>query len=79
MARRKNWSPEQIIMTLRQIEVQLAQGLSLALAFKEAGISEQSYYRWQGVRGLQLEQAKRLKGLCHAVWCGHDEVCLAQC
>jgi hypothetical protein len=33
-------SPEQIIATLRQIEVQLAQGMSLALACKEAGISE---------------------------------------
>jgi hypothetical protein len=29
MARRKNWGAEQIIATLRQIEVQTAQGLSL--------------------------------------------------
>jgi putative transposase len=42
MARRKNWSAEQIVTTLRQIEVQMAQGSSLALACKEAGISEQS-------------------------------------
>jgi len=49
---------------LRQIEVQLAQGKSLALACKEAGISEQSYYRWRKeYGGLQLEQAKRLKEL----------------
>ena len=49
---------------LRQIEVQLAQGKSLALACKEAGISEQSYYRWRKeYGGLQLEQAKRLKDL----------------
>jgi hypothetical protein len=32
MARRKNWSAEQIVARLRQIEVQLAQGKSLALA-----------------------------------------------
>jgi hypothetical protein len=31
-ARRKNWSAEQIVARLRQIEVQLAQGKSLALA-----------------------------------------------
>ncbi len=45
MARGKRFSPEQIIAMLRQIEVQLAQGKSLALACKEAGIAEQSYYR----------------------------------
>jgi lambda repressor-like predicted transcriptional regulator len=42
MARRKNWSAEQIVAKLRQIEVQLAQGKSLALVCKEAEISEQS-------------------------------------
>jgi hypothetical protein len=42
MARGKRFSPEQIIAKLRQIEVQLAQGISLALACKEAGISEQN-------------------------------------
>ena len=41
MARGKRFSPEQIVVMLRQIEVQLAQGKSLALACKEAGISEQ--------------------------------------
>jgi hypothetical protein len=35
-------SPEQIVVMLRQIEVQLAQGMNLALACKEAGISEQN-------------------------------------
>jgi len=42
MARRKNWSAEQIVAKLRQIEVQMAQGKSLALACKEAEISEQA-------------------------------------
>ena len=41
MARRKNWSAEQIVASA-QIEVQMAQGKSLALACKEAEISEQS-------------------------------------
>ena len=64
MPRGRKVSPEQIIATLRQIEVQLAQGMSLALACKEAGLSEQSYYRWRReYGGLQLEQAKRLKEL----------------
>ena len=64
MPRGHKVSPEQIVATLRQIEVQLAQGKSLALACKEAGLSEQSYYRWRReYGGLQLEQAKRLKEL----------------
>ena len=64
MPRGKRFSPEQIVVTLRQIEVQLAQGMSLALACKEGGLSEQSYYRWRWeYGGLQLEQAKRLKDL----------------
>ena len=42
MARGKRFSPEQIGVMLRQIEVQLAQGRRLALACKEAAISEQN-------------------------------------
>ena len=42
MGRRKNWTAEQIVAKLRQIEIQMAQGKSLALACKEAEISEQS-------------------------------------
>ncbi len=64
MPRGRKVSPEQIMAALRQIEVQLAQGMSLALACKEAGIAEQSYYRWRREYGtLKLEQAKRLKEL----------------
>ena len=64
MARRKNWSAEQIVASLRQIEVQMAQGKSIALACKEAEISEQSYFRWRKeYGGVAVEQAKRLKDL----------------
>ena len=64
MRRGRKVSPEQIIATLRQIEVQLATGKSLALACKEAGVSEQSYYCWRKeYGGVAVEQAKRLKEL----------------
>jgi transposase-like protein len=44
--------------------VQTAQGKSLALACKEAEISEQSYYRWRKeYGGLQIDQARRMKDL----------------
>ena len=41
MPRGRKVGPEQVVVMLRQIEVQLAQGKSLALACKEAGVSEQ--------------------------------------
>jgi putative transposase len=53
-----------VVLKLRQIEVQTAQGKSLALACKEAEISEQSYYRWRKeYGGLQIDQARRMKDL----------------
>ncbi|WP_182180764.1 IS3 family transposase [Methylobacterium radiotolerans] len=53
-----------MVLKLRQIEVQTAQGKSLALACKEAEISEQSYYRWRKeYGGLQVDQAGKMKEL----------------
>jgi putative transposase len=61
---KKRFTPEQIIATLRQIEVHLAQGKRIALACKDAAISEQSYFRWRKeYGGVPIEQAKRLKDL----------------
>ena len=55
---------EQIVFKLRQIEVPMAQGKTAALACKEAGVSEQSYYRWRKeYGGLEIDQAKRMKEL----------------
>lgn len=60
----KHHKPEQIIAKLRQIEVFTAQGKILAAACKDAGISEQSYYRWKKeYGGLKIDQAKKLKEL----------------
>jgi len=64
MKRGQKTSAEKIVLKLRQIEVQTAQGKSLALACKEAEISEQSYYRWRKeYGGLQIDQARRMKDL----------------
>jgi len=45
MRRGQKTSAEQVVLKLRQIEVQTVQGKSLSPACKEAEISEQSYYR----------------------------------
>ena len=63
MARRK-YTPEQIIGILRQVEVAVSNGRSTPQACREAGIVEQTFYRWRKeYGGLKLEQAKRMKSL----------------
>ena len=42
----------------------LAQGKTAALACKDAGVSQQNYYRWRKeYGGLEIDQAKRMKEL----------------
>ncbi len=61
---KKRFRPEQIVVILRQIEVAVGQGMPVALACKEAGISEQTYYRWRkDYGGMGVDQAKKLKVL----------------
>lgn len=61
---KKRFSAEQIVVLLRQIEVLMSQGKTPAVACREAGISQQSYYRWRKeYGGLELDQAKRMKEL----------------
>ena len=60
----KRSKPERIIPKLREAEVELAKGHSVAEVAKKLGISEQTYYRWRKEYGsLTMEQAKRLKAL----------------
>ncbi len=64
MRRGQKTSAEQAVLTLPQIEVQTTHGKSLALACKEAEISEQSYYRWRKeYGGLQVDQARKMEDL----------------
>jgi putative transposase len=61
---KKTFTPEQIIAKLRQIEVLVSQGKTVPVACREAGIVDQTYYRWRKeYGGLQLEQARKLKEL----------------
>ena len=55
---------EQIVTKLRQVEVLQSQRTSVAAACKEAGLTEQSYYRYRKeYRDLNVEQARKLKQL----------------
>ena len=58
------FTAEQIVAKLRQIEVLMGQGKTVSRATKEAGITDQTVYRWRKqYGGLQIEQAKKLKDL----------------
>jgi transposase len=64
MKRGQKTNAEQVVLMLRQIEVQTAQGKSMAVACKEADVSEQSYYRWRKeYGGLKADQARKMKDL----------------
>jgi len=61
---RKIFTPEQIIRKLREAEILIAEGMTTVQAARQIGVSEQSYYRWRKeYGGMQVEQARRLKGL----------------
>ena len=61
---RKRFTVEQIIGKLREAEVRLGQGETVAQVCRSLGVAEQTYYRWRKLYGgMQVDQAKRLKAL----------------
>lgn len=61
---KKGYTPEQIINKLREAEIHLSQGSSIADASRKIGVTEQTYYRWRKeYGGMRVEQAKKLKEL----------------
>jgi len=61
---RKRFKPEEIVNKLREADVLLSQGKSIAQACKQIGITDQTYYRWRReYGGMKADQAKRLKEL----------------
>ena len=62
MARRRRYTPEQIIKKLREAEIYFGQGKTVKEASKLLEISEQTYYRWRReYGGLDITQAKKLR------------------
>ena len=60
----KGYTPEQIINKLREAEILLSQGETVALVSKKIGVSGHTYYRWRKeYGGLRVDQAHRLKEL----------------
>ena len=64
MPRGKPEQAEHIIPKLREVEVELGRGKTVAEAVKKISVTEQTYYRWKKrFGGLRMDQAKRLKEL----------------
>ena len=60
----KRYKAEEIVMKLREIELFINQGMDVVHACRQAGISDQSYYRWRKeYGGMKMDQAKRYKEL----------------
>src|SRR5918999_138388 len=60
----KKHRPEQAVAKLRQVDVLVSQGQTVAEAIRAIGVTEVTYYRWRReFGGLKADQVKRLKDL----------------
>ena len=61
---KRRHKPEEIVTKLRQVDVLVSQGQSVADAIRSIGVTEVSYYRWRReFGGLKSDQVKRMKAL----------------
>ena len=61
---KKGHKPEEAVAKLRQVDVLVSQGQSVAEAIRAIGVTEVTYYRWRReFGGLKSDQVKRLKAL----------------
>ena len=60
----KRHKPEEIVAKLRQVDVLVSQGQSVAETVRLIGVTRFTYYRWRKeYGGLKTDQVKRLKEL----------------
>ena len=59
---KKGFTPEQIVRKLREADVMISKGETVAQVIRKVGISDVTYYRWRKeYGGMQVDQARRLK------------------
>jgi transposase-like protein len=60
----KRYRPEDILFKLREADILISQGKTVAETIRVLGISDVSYYRWRKeYGGMTTSQVKRLKEL----------------
>ena len=58
---RKKYRPEEIITKLREADILISQGQTVASVIKALGVSDVTYYRWRkDYGGMNTTQLKRL-------------------
>ena len=60
----RRYSTEQIIVKLREAEIEMGRGVKVPEVCRKLGISEQTFYRWRKrYGGLDRSEVRRLKSL----------------
>ena len=60
----KRYSTEQIIVKLREAEIEMGRGVKVLEVCRKLGMSEQTFYRWRKrYGGLDRSEVRRLKAL----------------
>jgi putative transposase len=61
---RKQYTPEQIVKLLREVEAGQAQGKTVEELCRTLGIADSSYHRWKAqYGGMKTDEVRRLKEL----------------
>lgn len=61
---KKKFSSEQILSKLREAEVLISQGKTVAEVCRAINVTDQTYYRWRKeYGGMRTDQAQRMKEL----------------
>ena len=61
---RESYKPEQIILKLREVEIEQGKGVDILTACRNVGIGDTTYYRWKKeYGGMKIDQAKKYKEL----------------
>src|SRR4051812_9652595 len=62
--KKKQYTPEQIVRLLRDVEAGQAQGRSVEEMCRQLGIADSSYHRWKSqYGGMRTDEVRRLKEL----------------
>lgn len=65
MSKGKRHTPDEVIRKLREAELLLAQGKSVAEVARSLGVSEQTFARWRnqygGMKGPEMKRLKELE------------------
>ena len=61
---KKRYKTEEVIHKLREADILLSQGRTIAEVCKQLGVTDQTHYRWRKTYGgMKADQAKRLRDL----------------